>query len=173
MTLIDLKYDADFLEKVYKKYFAYEFYKSLEKWPLKVIAGLLVGTIILGFLFSSEILIVMGIATFSFTFLYFFYYFLRYKRVSKKFIKALDEANKLNTDYKWGFGTEGVYYESTHMESLIKWSYLPFFIENDNDIYLYNHSKRITDIISLEKIGETHYYEFKSILSEKSKQIKD
>lgn len=169
MESINIIFDIERSSKVYKKYFAFEFKRTIKRFPIFWITAVSAGFIIFGIVSIIDMWITLGLIILLGFVVYILYCFIRFKISENNCLKQLEQLDiSSERDFVFSFDENEIKYESKNTNSKITWELIKYYTENQNDLYLFLENHQLYDIISKSTMRKEKYEKFKKILERKS-----
>lgn len=165
----EIKYHPENISREYEKYFLFQRNKVLlSKWFLFSVFSSSV-LVIIGLIYSNTTVLFFGIG-FGFILLYIFTrVFVGAKFMLKKFLQNIQKSPLITEGkYQIHFTNKGIEYRSQKIKNEIPWNKITSAEENDQAVYLHIEKNRLLDVFSEKLNGESEY---KEILAEIKKHI--
>jgi hypothetical protein len=165
MEELEIQLNVEQELRIWKKYLRFERNKDKSGyWHYGI--GMAFGLIfaLLGMGLSSVVLLFTGVIVMIGSALVIALYFIRFRRFEDKSIQYLTDAIKTDPLIYFSFDETSVRIRTTNTEAIFQWSRTVRFNENEGDLYLYDGTNQIWNIISVEKIGADNYQHFRALL---------
>lgn len=168
MEAVEVQFNLELSQKLYKDYYIFERRRALKKTPFPILFSIGGGLIIIGLITGVSVFWVFGSIMTSLVLSSLFLFFLRYQIAFSKIDKELNKKKNLeDRNFTFSFNDEMIKYNSANTNSEIKWKVITNYEENGNVIYLFGDNNQLIDIISEEILTPVLFSKFKSILIDK------
>lgn len=165
MPAIKLTYKAEEAKQAFKKFTAFEQKNEFNRFPLKLLYGIVIILTALGFILQKQTLIYVGLSSLLVLSSYLLYYNMKFKRYFSLISKEIDKNKQIhNQEFVFSFDEKGMSKKFKDFSNANAWKLVFQYKENEGDLYLYTNRKHLFDIISKKQIGEENYQLFLEIL---------
>ncbi|MFN5417812.1 MAG: hypothetical protein ACK5B9_12210 [Flavobacteriia bacterium] len=165
MPEIKLIYKAEEAKQAFRKFTAFEQKNEFNRLPLKLLYGIVIILIALGYIFQKQFLIYLGLSSLLILSSYLLYYYMKFKRYFSLISKEIDKNKQIHDqEFVFSFDEKGMSKKFKDFSNTNAWKLVFQYKENEGDLYLYTNGKHLFDIISKKQIGEVNYQLFLEIL---------
>lgn len=165
MKELNIQLNVEQETRIWKKYIEFERNKGKSRFWHYIIGVVLGVTLaLLGIGFTNYLLLLTGMFILLGSFLVVAIYFIRFKIYQDKIVAYIQKNIEIQPSFQFWFDDQAIYQRGSSFEGKFNWSVIVRYSENQGDLYLYDSTNQIWNIISEEKIGAENFQRFRALL---------